>query len=85
MLKSMIQLADGSLLHLHEGDTISILRDPNYRDASLDKTLVLEEYNGSGKLYPSIVEFLYTAKFFYLNNNKDIIYSASSIVKICDE
>nr|DAJ91063.1 MAG TPA: hypothetical protein [Caudoviricetes sp.] len=84
MDKLKIIFSNGEVLTLKEHDLITpiVLHEQNGEQfPTMSKLNELWVHTHDG-LIPSLMESLYLCRFFYVNENHNIVYGAHSIVKI---
>lgn len=81
MNQIIVYFSNGDCLTLNEGDQITpiVYSEPNSASISRNFTLDIHIHDG---LIPTLMNSFYKSRFFYINNNHDVVYGTNTIVKI---
>lgn len=81
MYQVILYFSNGDCLTLNAGDLITPIVYPAPNSASMSGNYSLEIHVHNG-LIPSLMGAFYKSRFFYVNNDMDVIYGSNTIVKI---
>lgn len=77
----ILYFSNGDCLTLNAGDLITPIIYPEPNSASMSGNYPLEIHIHNG-LIPSLMDAFYKSRFFYVNNDMNVIYGSNTIVKI---